>query len=44
MAHEKFRYRTLEEAKQKAAELNLHIPFAQDTKILTTHILAVSNS
>ncbi len=40
MAHEKFRYRTLEEAKQKAAELNLHIPFAQDTKILTTPLKA----
>lgn len=34
MAHEKFHYRTLEEVQKKAAELNLHLPFAEDTHIL----------
>lgn len=36
MAHEKFHYKTLEEVLKKAAELNLALPFAKDTKILAT--------
>lgn len=36
MTHEKFHYKTLEEVQRKAAELNLHLPFAKDTKILGT--------
>lgn len=34
MPHEKFHYRTLEELKEKAEELKLHIPLAQDTTSL----------
>lgn len=36
MAHERFHYKNLGEIKEKAAELNLTIPFAEDTKILTS--------
>ncbi len=38
MAHEKFHYRSLEEIKQKAKELELHIPFAEDTQALAKPI------
>lgn len=31
---ETFHYKTLEEVKEKAAELNVHLPFAETTKIL----------
>lgn len=34
MAHEKFRYKSLDEVKQKALELGISLPFAQDTKVL----------
>lgn len=34
MAHERFHYKSLEEVQKKAEELNLHLPFAKDTKIL----------
>lgn len=35
MKHEKFSYRSLEEIKKKAAELGIHLPFAEDTRALT---------
>ena len=35
MSHEKFHYKTLEQLKEKAAALNLNLPFAENTKILT---------
>lgn len=38
MAYEKFHYRSLEEIKQKAKELELHIPFAEDTQALAKPI------
>lgn len=38
MTHERFHYKTLDEVQQKAAELNLHLPFAKDTSVLTTPI------
>lgn len=38
MTHERFHYKTLDEVLQKAAELNLHLPFAKDTSVLTTPI------
>ena len=38
MAHEKFHYRSLEEIKQRAKELELHIPFAEDTQALAKPI------
>lgn len=38
MIHEKFHYKTLDEVQQKAAEMNLHLPFAKDTSVLTTTI------
>ena len=34
MAHEKFHYKTLEEVKEKAAQLGVYLPFAKDTKVL----------
>ena len=34
MKHERFSYKNLDEIKAKAAELGVHIPFAQDTHIL----------
>lgn len=34
MAHERFHYKSLEEVKQKASELGLTLPFAENTKIL----------
>lgn len=36
MAHERFHYKNLEEVKEKAAELHLYLPFAEDTKILAS--------
>ena len=35
MEHEKFTYRSLEEIVQKAKELDVHLPFAKDTGILS---------
>lgn len=35
MAHEKFCYKSVEELKQKAKELGVHLPFADDTSILS---------
>ena len=35
MLHERFHYKTLEELKQRAEELELHLPFAGNTKILS---------
>ena len=35
MKHEKFTYKNLEEIKAKAAELGVHLPFAEDTHVLT---------
>lgn len=34
MSHERFHYKSLEEVKSKAAELGLHLPFADDTTVL----------
>lgn len=34
MAHEKFHYRSLEDIKERAAQLNVLLPFAKDTKVL----------
>ena len=34
MAHEKFHYKSLDEVQQKAAELGVSLPFANDTKVL----------
>lgn len=34
MAHERFHYKSLEEVEQKASELGLTLPFAENTKIL----------
>lgn len=34
MAHERFHYKSLDEVKEKAAELGLHLPFAADTQSL----------
>lgn len=34
MTHERFHYKTLAELKSRAEELNVHIPFAEDTRIL----------
>ena len=42
MAHETFRYKSLDEVQAKAAELGLNLPFAADTSVLTTP-LAVRN-
>lgn len=35
MAHERFHYKSLEEVKQRAAELGAALPFAADTTALT---------
>ena len=35
MLHERFHYKTLDELKQRAEELELHLPFAGNTKILS---------
>lgn len=35
MKHEKFTYKSLEEIKGKARELGVHLPFAEDTRILS---------
>lgn len=35
MKHEKFTYKSLEEIKEKAKELGVHLPFAEDTRILS---------
>ena len=37
-AHEKFHYKTLEELKAKCTELGFELPFAENTKILSTPI------
>lgn len=42
MSHEKFHYKSLEEVQEKAEELNLILPFANNTKILATP-LSVKN-
>lgn len=42
MAHERFHYKSLEEVKQKASELGLTLPFAENTKILA-ELLKVRN-
>lgn len=34
MKHEKFNYKTLEEVKEKAKELDVHLPFAETTGVL----------
>ena len=34
MPHEKFHYKSLAEVQQKAAELGLSLPFANDTRVL----------
>lgn len=34
MAHERFHYKTLEQVKEKAKELGVHLPFAADTSAL----------
>lgn len=36
MQHERFHYRTLDELKEKAKELEIQLPLAKDTKILMT--------
>lgn len=38
MKHEKFNYKSVEEIQAKAAKLGVHLPFAKDTKILTTPV------
>ena len=38
MAHEKFHYKSLQEVRNKAAELGLNLPFAHDTRILTSKL------
>ena len=38
MQHERFHYKNLDEIKAKAKELQLHIPFAQNTEILTQEV------
>ena len=40
MPHEKFHYRSLEEVKEKAQELGLDLPFAENTKILAEPLTA----
>lgn len=35
MEHERFHYKSLEEVKEKAEELGLHLPFAEDASALT---------
>ena len=34
MKHEKFTYRDLDQLKEKAEQLGVHLPFAEDTSIL----------
>ena len=34
MKHERFHYKSLEEVRAKAAELNVYLPFAEDTHVL----------
>lgn len=36
MAQEKFHYKTLDEVKEKAAELGVHIPLSEDVSVLST--------
>ncbi len=38
MKHERFTYRSLEEIQQKAEELQVHLPFAKDTHVLTQEV------
>ena len=35
MSHERFHYKSLEEVKEKEAELGVNLPFAEDTRILS---------
>ena len=34
MKHEKFNYKSVEEIEKKAAELGVHLPFAENTEVL----------
>lgn len=36
--HERFHYKTPEEIKEKAEELQVHLPFAKDTHVLTEEV------
>lgn len=38
MKHEKFTYKNLDEIKAKAEELGIHLPFAEDTHVLTQEV------
>ena len=38
MAHERFHYKTLEDIKEKAGELGVHLPFAGNTSVLATPV------
>ena len=38
MKHERFHYKSLEEVKAKAAELNVYLPFAEDTHVLKEEV------
>ena len=38
MKHEKFTYKSLEDIQQKAAELGVHLPFAETTDCLKDEI------
>lgn len=38
MGHERFHYRNLEEIKEKARKLGVHIPFSQNTELLTKEV------
>ena len=40
MTHEKFHYKSLEEVKAKAQELDLHLPFAESTAVLAESVSA----
>lgn len=40
MEHEKFHYKTLDDIKKRAQELNIRLPFADDTKILAEPVKA----
>ena len=40
MEHEKFYYKTLEDVKKRAQELNIHLPFIDNTKILAVPVKA----
>lgn len=42
MEHEKFHYKTLEDVKKRARELNIYLPFTDNTKILAAPVKAGS--